>query len=211
MKYSLAPPYTASFDPAPFGYQQLDGLKSGSLDFGLFRLLTGITSQIDLVGKYYNPENRDWTSDVKGSHWTLDSVSPLSEVGVSQCQLTSGDFLLHASGHLKYIDERNAGDAFYSGLRFDTDVRFSQRIMQVNRDYLESGGFDCFLRKRRDALSGKNVTSTVVGVFPWAFPKLKLIGLQGYGQPPSNPTLILPDGTRAESQAFLQNAYVVRR
>ena len=206
MNYSLSTSYTPSFDPTPFGYQQLGGLKSGSLDFGLFRLLTGITTKIDLTGTYFSPQNRDWFRELDGAHWTLDSLSPFSEVGVSQGQLTTGAFLLHASGHMKYIDERCAGGASYSGFRFNEDVRFSQRIMKENLDYLQSGGFDCFLRKRRAALSGKDVNSTVVGVFPWSFHKLKLIGLEGFGQPPSNPTIILPDGTKVESHWFLQNA-----
>lgn len=199
--------YTPSFDPTPFGYPQLQGLESGTLECGIFRLLTGISEKIDLTGTYFNADNRDWFDRLRGAHWTLDPESPFSEVGVYPGQLKTGAFLLQASGKLNYIDERSAGNSFYSGLRFDNDVSFSQRIMEENLNFLISGGFDCFLRKRRAALSDQQCNDTVVGVFPWAFKKLQLNAVLGFGNPPSNPIVILPDGTIAKCNQFLQQSF----
>lgn len=190
-------------NPEPqIDFSTLNGLQTVEQVVTTKWLVTGVANGIDMSRMSITADRRDFAPGISGRHTSEEEKTSFLELAVQPQAPPPFSYMLTLSAPLKEADICPAGDAVFSGLYYNNDETYSQRIVAHNKGFLESGNYDAIKRFSAAALKQENSYQKVHALFPSAIPKTRIEKIEPLG-PDSPPVQIRwPDGKVESTSAY---------
>ncbi len=174
-----------------YEFQNLSGVQPLEVDSEFHFVGTGMLRDYDL-GWMSTAPRRDFGSGISGSHLAMQFDTCLAELKLTDTY-PADSYHVTLTGSLCLLDLRKVADANFSGAYYSDDRSISCQIVEANRDYLRSGGFDGILRYSKPLVDVETFQD-VVAITPDAIGKLGVKTITPLGTTSKPLNVILPDG-----------------
>lgn len=179
-------------------FQDLEGLQPYQLDRPLCWVGTGMACDYDLRRMSTAGGRRDFGNGISGSHTAFVPDTCFTELKISD-PFPENSHLIRLTGSLKLLDIRHGSDdtSTFSGKYYSDDRQLSCDMIDANRGYLQSGGYQGILRFSKPILE-QGKLHEVVALLPEAigfldvqsveplnpaYKPIQIIGLDGAKHP----------------------------
>jgi hypothetical protein len=181
-------------NPADYDITTLSGVAPFAWQQPLHFVGTGMNGVYSLGWMSTAPNRRDFGSGISGSHFAGQPDTCFSELRLA-APYPRDTYQVDLTGSLRLLDLRSVVSPAFSGDYYSQDRGASCQIIEYNRGYLDSNGYDGILRFSQPELNNGKFFE-VVALTPAAIGKLGVQSVKTLGDVTIPLTLQLPDGTR---------------
>lgn len=174
-----------------YDFQNLEGIQQLDVNSEFHFVGTGMLHDYDL-GWMSTPPRRDFGSGISGSHLAMQFNTCLAELRLTDTY-PADSYHVTLTGSLRLLDLRKVADTNFSGAYYSDDRSVSCQIVEANRDYLRSGGFDGIMRYSKPLVHADSFQD-VVAITPDAIGKLGVKTITPLGATSKPLNVILADG-----------------
>jgi hypothetical protein len=176
----------------PYNFSEIAGVKPCNWEQPLYFVGTGMSGAYDLGWMSTAAGRRDFGSGISGSQLADERSTCFKELRLAE-PYPDNSYCVELTGALRLLDIRGAESSSLSGKYYSEDRSESCQIMEANREYLKTEGYDGIVRYSQPLLKEQTYVS-VVAITPDAIGKLGVRQVEPIGSSTQSLVIRLPDG-----------------